>query len=131
MSDNNPAALLQIGQIAINVKDLVRATEFYREKLALKYLFTAGTMAFFDCGGIRLMLAKPEKPEFDHPSSIIYFKVRKTTDSHADLRARGVEFESEPRLIARLPHHNLWMAFFRDSENNLLAIMSEEPKAAQ
>ncbi len=131
MSHDNPDGLSQIGQIAINVKDLDRAIQFYGEKLGLKHLFTAGTMAFFECGGIRLMLAKPEKPEFDHPSSIIYFKVEKTTEMHEKLGARSVHFESKPQLVASMPNHDLWMAFFRDSENNVLALMSEEPKAAQ
>ena len=128
MSDHQTLQLEQIGQIAINVKDLPRATEFYREKLGLKFLFPAGPMAFFDCGGIRLMLARPEKPEFDHPSSILYFKVPRTAAMHEALAARGVVFEGPPHCVARLPGHDLWMAFFRDSENNLLAIMSEEPR---
>jgi methylmalonyl-CoA/ethylmalonyl-CoA epimerase len=95
------------------------------------YSCTAGNLAFFDCGGVRLMLAKPEKPEFDHPCSVIYYKVQKSTETYEKLCARGIQFENKPHLIARLPDHDLWMAFFRDSENNLLAIMSEEPKDAQ
>ena len=122
---------MEVGQIAIHVKDLGRAVQFYSEKLGLKHLFTAGAMAFFKCGGIRLMLAKPEKPEFDHPSSIIYYKVQKTIETYENLCARGIQFEGKPHLVARLPDHDLWMAFFRDSENNLLAIMSEEPSQAQ
>ncbi len=131
MSNDSSSGLLEIGQIAINVKDLSRAVQFYSEKLGLKHLFTAGNLAFFSCGGVRLMLGKPEKPEFDHPCSIIYYKVRKITETYEKLSARGVQFENKPHLIARLPDHDLWMAFFRDSENNLLAIMSEEPKVAQ
>jgi len=122
----NSIQLLQISQIAINAKDLNRAIEFYRDKLGLKHLFSAGTMAFFDCGGVRLMLAKPEKPEFDHPGSIIYFKVKRTSEAYEAMAARDIQFEAKPALIARMPTHNLWMAFFRDSENNILAITSEE-----
>jgi catechol 2,3-dioxygenase-like lactoylglutathione lyase family enzyme len=64
------------GQIAINVHDLDRATAFYRDKLGLSLLFTAGKLAFFDCGGVRLMLDIAEKPEFHHPSSILYSRHR-------------------------------------------------------
>jgi Predicted enzyme related to lactoylglutathione lyase len=131
MSNESSGALLEIGQIAINVKDLSRAVQFYREQLGLKHLFTAGTLAFFSCGGVRLMLSRAEKPEFDHPSSIIYYKVQKSAETYERLSARGIQFEAKPHLVARLPDHDLWMAFFRDSENNMLAIMSEEPKAGQ
>jgi predicted enzyme related to lactoylglutathione lyase len=117
--------LSQIGQIAINVHDTGRAVAFYRDQLGMKLLFTAGQLAFFDAGGIRLMLTPPEKPEFDHPSSIMYFKVDDIKQAHATLSQRGVKFEDTPHLIARMPDHELWMIFFRDSENNLLALMSE------
>jgi methylmalonyl-CoA/ethylmalonyl-CoA epimerase len=117
--------LSQIGQIAVNVHDTGRAVAFYRDQLGMKLLFTAGQLAFFDAGGIRLMLAPPEKPEFDHPSSIMYFKVDDIKQAHATLSGRGVKFEDTPHLIARMPDHELWMTFFRDSENNLLALMCE------
>ena len=50
----------RIGQISVNVHDLERAVAFYKEKLNLKHLFTVPKMGFFDCGGVRLMLAVPE-----------------------------------------------------------------------
>lgn len=118
--------LSQIGQIALNVHDLERAIAFYRDKLGMKHLFTVPKMAFFECGGIRLMLGLPEKPEFDHPSSIIYFKVDDIQAAFGTLSSRGVSFEGEPHLVAKMPTYDLWMAFFRDSENNLFALMSEE-----
>ena len=65
-----PLSIGTIGQIAINVKDLERATAFYRDKVGLKFLFAAPGLAFFDAGGIRLMLGKAEKPELDHRSSM-------------------------------------------------------------
>jgi predicted enzyme related to lactoylglutathione lyase len=122
-----PAAfgLSQIGQIAINVHDTGRAVAFYCDQLGMKLLFSAGQLAFFDAGGIRLMLTPPEKPEFDHPSSILYFKVPDIKQAHATLSQRGVKFEDTPHLIARMPDHELWMTHFRDSENNLLSLMSE------
>lgn len=118
--------LSQIGQIALNVHDLERAVAFYRDKLGMKHLFTMPKMAFFECGGIRLMLGLPEKPEFDHPSSIIYFKVDDIQTAFRTLSQRGVSFEGEPHLVAKMPTHDLWMAFFRDSENNFFALMREE-----
>jgi methylmalonyl-CoA/ethylmalonyl-CoA epimerase len=123
MSAGTQIALNSIGQIAILVKDVQRATSFYRDKLGIKYLFAAGNIAFFDCGGIRLMLDKAEKPEMG--TSIIYFKVADIDQAHLQMKSRGVEFVDEPHLIAKLPDHDLWMTFFRDSEGNLLSMMSE------
>ena len=121
--------LSQIGQISVTAHDLDRGVGFYRDKLGMKHLFAVPKMAFFDCGGIRLMLAIPEKAEFDHPGSIIYFRVSNIQETHKALCAAGVHFETEPHLVARLDPHDLWMAFFRDSESNLLALMSEVPRA--
>ena len=118
-------AITQIGQIAINVHDTSRAVEFYRDTLGLKLLFTAGRLAFFDCGGVRLMLTPPERPEFDHPASILYFKVADIQSAHARLVQRKVKTESEPHVVARMPDHDLWLAEFRDSEGNIMALMSE------
>src|SRR4029077_17216492 len=120
----------RIGQIAINVHDLKRATAFYRDTLGLRLLFTAGKLAFFDCGGVRLMLDTPEKPEFDHPSSILYFAIKDIKAAYQQMVPQGVRFEDEPHVIARMPDHDLWMTFFRDSEQNLLALMSEVARAA-
>src|SRR5262245_9682088 len=131
MNPQPAISLNKIGQISVNVHDLDRAVKFYRDTLGMKHLFSAGNMAFFDCGGIRLMLGIPEKPEFDHPSSILYFKVDDIQDAHATLVSRGVTFEGQPKLIAKMPTHDLWMAFFRDSENNLLSLMSEVVRPQQ
>jgi methylmalonyl-CoA/ethylmalonyl-CoA epimerase len=125
----SPIAISRLGQIAINVQDLNRATAFYRDILGLPLLFTAGSLAFFDCGGVRLMLTYPEKSEFDHPSSILYFTVPDIAAAHRQMLSSGVRFEDEPHLIARMPTHDLWMVFFRDSEKNFLGLMCEMPKA--
>jgi predicted enzyme related to lactoylglutathione lyase len=122
-------ALVRIGQVAINAHDVDRATAFYRDVLGLQHLFRAGTLSFFDCGGVRLMLDKPEKPEFDHPSSIIYFQVGDIQATHRRIKDAGVKFEDEPHVITRMTNHDLWMTFFRDTEGNLLALMSEVPHA--
>jgi catechol 2,3-dioxygenase-like lactoylglutathione lyase family enzyme len=118
-------AIRQIGQIAINVHDTNRAVEFYRDTLGLKLLFTAGHLAFFDCGGVRLMLTPPERPEFDHPASILYFEVDDIQSAHARLVQRKVKTESEPHVVARMPDHDLWLAEFRDSEGSIMALMAE------
>jgi predicted enzyme related to lactoylglutathione lyase len=118
--------LSRIGQIAVNIHDLDRAVAFYRDALGMTLLFQAPPkMAFFDAGGIRLMLSLPETQEFNHPSSILYFKVDDIQGTHAALKDRGVQFRTEPHLVAKMPDHELWMAFFEDSEENLLALMSE------
>jgi predicted enzyme related to lactoylglutathione lyase len=118
--------LSEIGQISVTARDIDRATAFYRDTLRIKYLFSAPPqLAFFDCSGVRLMLGVPEKPEFDHPSSILYFKVPDIQAAHASLAERGVRFGSPPHLVAKLPSHDLWLADFRDSEGNQLALMSE------
>ena len=124
------SGISRLGQVCINVHDLDRATAFYRDRLGLPLLFTTGQMTFFDCKGVRLMLSRPEKKEFDHPSSILYFAVPDIGAAHRQMLAANVQFEDEPHLPARLPDHDLWMTFFRDSEQNLLALMSEVPHAA-
>jgi predicted enzyme related to lactoylglutathione lyase len=129
MANDHEFGLSAIGQIAINVNDVGRAEEFYRDKLGVKHLFSAPGMSFFDCQGVRLMLSLPEKPEFDHPSSILYFTVADIQDAFLELSARGVSFEREPHMIAPMGAYDLWMAFFRDSENNPMALMCNVPKA--
>jgi methylmalonyl-CoA/ethylmalonyl-CoA epimerase len=116
----------RLGQIQVRAHDVERASTFYQDVLGLKLLFKAPPgLAFFDCGGVRLMIDSPEKPEFDHPSSILYFAVPEIQAAHAQMKQSGVRFEDEPHLIARMPDHDLWMTFFRDSEDNLMALMSE------
>ena len=107
--------LNQIGQIFVNVKDLDRAIAFYRDILGMTFLFQAPpNMAFFDCGGI--------------PASIIYYKVDDIERVYEIFKARGVEFIVKPHLVAPMPAYDLWLADFKDSEGNFLALMSEVPK---
>jgi len=118
--------ITHLGQIAINTKDVDRAAAFYQDTLGLKLLFKAPPgLAFFDCSGVRLMLSRAEKPEFDHPCSVLYFAVPDIQAAYGKLKESGVHFEDEPHLIAKMPAHDLWMTFFRDTEGNLLALMSE------
>ena len=122
-------ALTSIGQISVNVHDVKKAITFYRDTLGMRFLFDAGHMAFFDCGGIRLMLSTPEKPEYDHPGSFIYYRVPDINHAYELLLARGVRFEEKPAFVARLADHDLWMAFFRDVDDNPLVLMSEVPRS--
>jgi methylmalonyl-CoA/ethylmalonyl-CoA epimerase len=122
--------LSRIGQIFVNVHDLERAIAFYRDILGMKFLFQAPpNMAFFDCEGIRLMLGVADRPELDHPASIIYYKVDDIERVYEIFKARGVEFVVRPHLVAPMPTYDLWLADFRDSEGNLLALMSEVPRS--
>ncbi len=117
--------LAQLGQVAFRIHDVDRSIEFYRGALRMKFLFSAGTMAFFDRGGVRLMLTMPERAEFDRPGSILYFKVDDIEATRSTLIDRGVDFIDEPHLIARMPDHEIWMSFFNDPSENMLALMSE------
>ena len=120
-------SLQNVGQIAITVTDLEKAVDFYRDKLRLKHLFSAPPgLAFFQAGDLRLMLSRPEKADSERFTSAIYFKVDDIQAARNALASRGVAFEAEPHLIARMPDHELWMAFFRDTDRNLLALMCEK-----
>ena len=121
--------LSQIGQIAVNVKDIARATTFYRDVLGLPFLFEVPNLAFFQCGEVRLMLAVAEKPEFDHPASIIYYRTDDIEAAADALADAGVQFEHPPALVHRAEDHELWLTSFRDPEDNILALMSEVPTA--
>jgi len=118
--------IARLGQVQIRAHDVDRAADFYANVLGLRLLFKAPPgLAFFDCGGVRLLIDHPDKPEFDHASSILYFAVPDIQSAYAKMTERGVKFEDEPHMIARMPDHDLWMTFFRDSEENMLALMCE------
>jgi predicted enzyme related to lactoylglutathione lyase len=117
--------LSKIHQISMRAHDVNRAVDFYRDALGLTFLFAAPPqLAFFDCGGVRLMLSTPE-PGFDHPGSVVYFAVDNIHESHALLTARGVTFKGAPHKIATLADREVWLADFNDTEGNTLALMSE------
>ena len=132
MAGETTLSLSAIEQIAVNAHDIERAVGFYRDTLGMKLLFSVPpNLAFFDCDGIRLMLSLPAKPEFDHPSSIIYFKVDDIQQASKTLAARGVQFLEQPAFVADMGSYDLWLAAFHDSEDNLLALMSHVPKEAK
>jgi methylmalonyl-CoA/ethylmalonyl-CoA epimerase len=114
----------RIGQIAIVCQDVARATVFYRDTLGLRFLFSAGPqLSFFDCGGVRLMLSPAEGEAAG--TSVLYFFVADIAATARELADKGVPFVGEPHLIARMPDHELWLAEFKDSEGNILALMEE------
>lgn len=124
-SGAEPLLLDRIGQIAVPVTDVERAIRFYRDTLGMRFLFQAPPgLAFFDLSGVRLMLDGPAGAQAGN-GSVIYYQVEDLEAAFATLLERGVRFEAEPHLIAKMPDHELWMAFFRDPDQNLLALMSE------
>lgn len=118
--------LSRIGQIAVRVRDVERATAFYRDTLGMRFLFAAPNLAFFQCGEVRLMLGGAESPEFDHPSSIMYFTVDDIEAAHDTLKSRGVVFRDAPHVVHRAADYELWMAFFQDLDENTFALMCEK-----
>ena len=120
--------LSSIGQIFVRARDLDRAVRFYRDTLGMPFLFQAPPqMAFFQCGPTTLMLGIPSAPEVDHPASLVYYLVPDIASAHTTLRDRGVTFISEPHLVHRAADYELWLADFRDSEGNVLALMMRKP----
>lgn len=116
----------RIGQIAIPAREIGRAVAFYRDVLGLRFLFDAPPkLAFFDCGGVRLMLSEPEDGQTFQPGSVLYYLVDDLPATHQALLERGASFVDAPHKIASMPDHDLWMAFLHDSEGNLVGLMSE------
>jgi methylmalonyl-CoA/ethylmalonyl-CoA epimerase len=118
----------RIGQIALTVSDVGRSIAFYRDQLGLQFLFApAPSLAFFQVGGIRLMLSTPEGEFSPGSSSVIYLQVQDIEAEHTAMQRRGVSFIDDPHLIAEMPDHDLWMCFFRDPDGHTLALMCEKP----
>jgi predicted enzyme related to lactoylglutathione lyase len=114
----------RIGQVAIVCTDVARARDFYRDALGVRHLFDAGpTLSFFDCGGTRLMLSTAEGEASG--TSVLYFFVADIVAAKTEMSEKGVAFIGEPHMIAKMPDHDLWLAEFRDSEGNMLALMEE------
>ncbi|ADV82467.1 VOC family protein [Terriglobus saanensis] len=116
--------LKEIAQIAFTVNDLAEAKTFYQEILGLKFLFDAGTMAFFQCGTIRVMIGQGEKPSGSE-GTIAYFRVADLEATSSSLESCGIAFLQKPHLVARMKSHDLWMAFVKDPAGNTLGLMSE------
>jgi len=121
--------LTGILQIAIVAKDIDRATAFYRDQLGLRFLFNAPSMAFFDCGGIRIYIdANAGSSAAGAPS--IYFRTGDIDLAHRTFKERGVEIHQAPGVIARLPDRDVWLMWVKDTEGNLVGVMHEALKSA-
>jgi len=116
--------IASVGQIALTVSSADRSQAFYGDVLGLPLLYRFGSLVFFDTGNLRLMLG--EGPDVKAGNSCIYFKVPDIEAGHAALGAKGVTFQEGPKLIARMPDHELWMAFFKDPDGHQLALMTEK-----
>jgi predicted enzyme related to lactoylglutathione lyase len=116
-----------LGQIAITVSDVAKATVFYRDVLGLPLLFAAGpNLAFFAAGTVRLMLSTPQGHGEVGKNSVLYFKVNDIAAAHAAVVARGAVSERAPQLTAKMPDHELWIGFVRDPDGNLVGLMEEK-----
>lgn len=114
----------EIGQIAVSVSDLERSKSFYRDLLGMQFLFDVGSMAFFQCGSIRFMIGVSDKP-LEPSGTILYFRVTDIQATYAALESRGVPFVAKPNLVAQLADHDLWMAFLKDPDGNIVGMMCE------
>ena len=128
MKDQDGFGLRSIGQILIPVQDVEASTAFYRDVLGMRFLFAFPGIAFFDCDGVRLYLAKPERSEFGGPTTV-YYRVPDIHAAVATLEARGVTFVEQPEIAHRDERHELWLAFLKDPAGNHVGLMSEVPTA--
>jgi DNA-binding CsgD family transcriptional regulator/catechol 2,3-dioxygenase-like lactoylglutathione lyase family enzyme len=118
-----------IGQIARTVGDIGRSEKWYRDVLGLPHLYTFGTLAFFDCGGTRLMLTQEKSGAVKE--SVLYLRVSDIVQAHEALKQRGVQFTHAPHMIHRhADGTEEWMAFFEDPDGRPLAIMAQTKKGA-
>ncbi|MES1202342.1 MAG: VOC family protein [Pseudomonadota bacterium] len=117
-----------IGQIAFATANTDRAERFYEDVLGLRKLYRYGELVFFDCAGVRLMIAQSEDPDVVAKHSTLYLKCADIALAHAELEKRGAKFEGPPHGVAAMEDHDLWMSFFRDPDEHLLALMCEAPK---
>jgi len=119
----------RIGQIALSVSDMPRSIAFWRDTVGLKFLFEAPNVAFFDVAGVRLMLGQNEGAASKPAGVVLYFDVDDLDAAFASLRERGAAVDGEPHFIAKLGAKELWMAFLRDPDGHLFALMSERVPA--
>ncbi|HWG53764.1 MAG TPA: VOC family protein [Gemmatimonadaceae bacterium] len=115
-----------VGQMLIPVSDFEQGMAWYRDVLGIPFLFSAPPqMAFFDCGGVRLLVGVEPEGEQPQRGSTIHFRVSDIGAVHATLGAAGVRFGAAPHLVHRAPTYELWLAEFTDPDGNRLALMSD------
>jgi predicted enzyme related to lactoylglutathione lyase len=118
--------LSDIGQIALTVGDVAKAKKFYGEVLGLRLLFDAGpNLSFYAAGAVRIMLTTPQGSGEVGKNSILYFKTTTIEATYEAVVGRGATTERAPQLTAKLPDHELWMAFVRDPDGNIIGLMEE------
>ena len=117
-----PTVLGPLGQIARSVANIAEAEAWHRDVLGLPHLFTFGNLAFFNCGGVRLMLSQGEGPA----ESVLYFQVDDIHAAKTDLEARGANFPHAPHIIhTHADGTEEWMAFLEDNQGRLLGLMAQ------
>ncbi len=118
----------KVAQLLIPVDDFEKGIAFYRDTLGLPFLFAAPPqMAFFNCGGVRLLVGVLPAGQKAQRGSAIYFQVADIGAVHSSLSGKGVRFRGEPHVVHRTPKAELWLAEFVDPDGNQLALMSETP----
>ena len=126
-------SLSRITQIAVPVNSVDEAKAFYRDTLGMKHLFDAPpALSFFDCGGVRLMLAGPEGQGKDGPNQhpVLFYDVSDIKATHAKIKACGAESLEEPHVIARMNGREIWIAAVSDGQGNSVSLMSDVPEKA-
>jgi methylmalonyl-CoA/ethylmalonyl-CoA epimerase len=128
MTSAQDLKITRVGQIGIMVRNLDQAMEFYRDKLGIQHLFTAGGMAFFSLGEVRLMLgqAGPKDPS----TTFLYYRVDDIDAAYQTLKKRGVTAIEAPELAHRAGNTELWLAILKDMDGNVLALMCEKAVTA-
>jgi methylmalonyl-CoA/ethylmalonyl-CoA epimerase len=132
MSKDAGPALARITQIAVPVRDVKEAARFYRDTLGLKHLFDAPpALSFFDCGGVRLMLAGPEAQgkDGDEQHPVLFYDVSDIKKAHAKLKSSGAKSIEEPHIITRMSGREIWISSVSDGQGNVVSLMSDVAEA--
>jgi methylmalonyl-CoA/ethylmalonyl-CoA epimerase len=132
MPNDSAPAFQRIKQIAVPVRDVKEAARFYRDTLGLSHLFDAPpALSFFDCGGVRLMLAGPEAQGKDghHQHPVLFYDVSDIKKSHARIKSSGAASIEEPHIIARMNGREIWISSVSDGQGNVVSLMSDVAEA--
>ncbi|HEX5864231.1 MAG TPA: VOC family protein [Casimicrobiaceae bacterium] len=132
MATDAAVSLSRIKQVALPVNSIDEAKVFYRDTLGLRHLFDAPPgLSFFDCGGVRLMLAAPAGQGKDGPQqhAVLFYDVSDIKETHARIKSAGAKSLAEPRVIARMNGREIWVGELSDGQGNVVGLMSEVPEA--